>query len=249
MARADELSPPPPLPSLAASNPVGLFIDFDGTLVAIAEGPDAIHVPADLGSQLIALSRRMNGRMAVVSGRSPEDIRRHLGVLPIALAGSHGAACFDAEGGALGRAPQAISPARMADWREWTEANGMVFEAKSHGAGIHYRSAPDREDMLLTWAQATAEENGLAVKRGKKVVELTHRGADKGGAVRRFMGTAPFAGCTPVFIGDDVTDEDGFRAAQELGGFGIAVGERASQFARYHLGDVSDVHEWLRLND
>jgi len=61
------------------------------------------------------------------------------------------------------------------------------------------------------------------------------------------MAEAAFAGATPIFVGDDVTDEDGFLAATDLGGFGIAVGERTSSNARYHLEDVKDVHEWLKL--
>ena len=247
MARADDLPLPPSLPSLLRSGPVGLFIDFDGTLVAIAEGPDAIEVPDDLSGALIALRDRLDGRLAIVSGRATGDIQRHLGTLPIAMAGSHGAACFDAAGRPMGASPRSIAAETVERWRDWARSKGVNFEEKAHGAGFHYRSAPDREDMLLRWAEETAEAHGLAVKRGKMVVELTHPGADKGAAVRQFMGDAPFAGCQPVFLGDDVTDEDGFLAVSELGGFGIAVGERASASARYHLVDVAAVHEWLEL--
>ena len=79
------------------------------------------------------------------------------------------------------------------------------------------------------------------------MIELVHPGADKGGAVRAFMARAPFAGSRPLFVGDDVTDEDGFAAAVELGGHGIIVGDRVPTRADYKLQGPVEVHRWLGL--
>ena len=79
------------------------------------------------------------------------------------------------------------------------------------------------------------------------MAELVRPGANKGGAVRAFMAETAFAGAMPIFIGDDVTDEDGMAAAIECGGFGIAVGERECEIARYALANVATVHQWLDL--
>ncbi len=92
-----------------------------------------------------------------------------------------------------------------------------------------------------------AARHGLKVKRGKFVAELVHPGIDKGAAVRAFMADEPFAGARPVFIGDDVTDEDGFLAALEYDGLAITVGERDSCRARFGLADPGAVRDWLEL--
>jgi trehalose 6-phosphate phosphatase len=84
----------------------------------------------------------------------------------------------------------------------------------------------------------------FAVQHGHFVVEARPRGADKGAAVRALAAQAPFTGRSPVFVGDDATDEDGFSAAAELGGWGVKVGPGPSA-ARYRIAAVEDVHAWL----
>jgi trehalose 6-phosphate phosphatase len=78
------------------------------------------------------------------------------------------------------------------------------------------------------------------------VVELRARGPDKGGAITAFMAETPFAGHTPVFLGDDLTDESGFRAVRALDGFGVVVGARRPTDAVYALAGVVEVSAWLR---
>jgi trehalose 6-phosphate phosphatase len=92
-----------------------------------------------------------------------------------------------------------------------------------------------------------ASRHGLAVKRGKFVAELVGAGADKGAAVRAFLADEPFAGARPVFVGDDVTDEDGFAGALAAGGLAITVGPRDSARATHGLADPAAVHHWLGL--
>lgn len=241
------LPQPPSLAELTEPQPVSLFLDFDGTLVDIAPGPDAIHVPHDLASRLERLSHGLGGRLALVSGRGLDNITQHLGAVGIARAGSHGAERVLADGRFLGAQPQALPAAALSELHEISDRTGALLERKAFGAALHYRANPQFGPTIERRARALAKAHGLAVKAGKCVIELVRPGADKGGAVEAFMGQFPFKHSTPIFVGDDVTDEDGFAAVQKMGGFGIAVGERASDKASCHLNSVAEVHEWLNL--
>ncbi len=121
------------------------------------------------------------------------------------------------------------------------------MEGKPHGVALHYRANPSLEDHGLAFAEKLAETSGLAVKRGKCVIEFVQPGADKGAAVRAYMTHVAFMGAFPIFIGDDVTDEDGFAAVDEFGGVGILVGDRQTTLAQWHLEGPQQVHEWLGL--
>ena len=241
------LEPPPALDQLRESGPLALFLDFDGTLVEIAATPHGIAVPERLGDALFALSERLDHRLALVSGRAIPDLEHHLGPLRVARAGSHGAARELPDGSALGQLAEAL-PAEAAEaLRSFATTRGFALEEKQHGAALHYRSDPTLEPHGLAYAQELAAAHGLEVKRGKCVIELVRPGASKAGAVRAFMEVSPFAGAIPVFVGDDITDEDGFAAAAEFGGFGILVGDRTPTSARYQLADPLAVHAWLGL--
>lgn len=238
--------PPPPLGDLAQSGAIALFLDFDGTLVEIAADPGSISVPAGLSSRLAALSARLEGRLAIVSGRAIEDLELHCGPLALACAGSHGAALRGANGAML-RTAAALPADVLQEIAQWAQETGVGHEAKPHGVALHSRSRPELEHSCALFLQDIADRNGLAVKRGKKVAELVAPGADKSVAVNRFMSAPPFAGALPIFVGDDVTDEDGFTACIELGGFGVIVGERRSERARFALPGPAAVRNWIEL--
>lgn len=241
------LPPPPSLAELNSDRSLSLFLDFDGTLVDIAPTPDGIVVPPALTESLHRLSERLDGRVALVSGRAIVDLERHLGRLSIARAGSHGSDCRTADGAVLGD-PAAGLPDEVLDAiRDFARTEGFDTEDKPHGAALHYRSAPSREAAGLEFAAGIAQTHGLEVKRGKCVIELVLPGADKAAAVTSFMQIKPFAGTSPVFLGDDVTDEDGMRRARQFGGFGIVVGDRPSDNAKYGLASPAAVHHWLGL--
>ena len=241
---AETLPPPPPLDELER---VALFLDFDGTLVALAERPDAIVVPGDFGERIGRLADRFDGRLALVSGRACDALIRHCGPLRVAIAGSHGADTRLADGSSLASPEPLPARATAAMAALSDDRPGLFYEAKPHGGAVHYRDAPGSEPAVLEAMNALADTHELALKRGKCVAELVRPGESKAEAVDRFMALPPFAGARPVFIGDDVTDEDGFRAAEAHGGFGIAVGERPSDLARYHLSDPRAVAQWLTL--
>jgi trehalose 6-phosphate phosphatase len=244
MDHAPHLPPPPPLGEVEGP---ALFLDFDGTLVAIAATPDAIHVPGDLAERIGALAERLDGRLALVSGRATGDLERHLGSLPFARAGSHGMARFTADGEELGPPAEPIPEEASAALQAFAERPGILYEAKPHGGALHYRAAPDLAHEANHLAEALAKRHGLSVKLGKCVTELVRPGADKGAAVHAFMDDEDFAGALPVFVGDDLTDEDGFVAAADMGGFGVLVGDPRPTAARYRLATVADVHHWLDL--
>lgn len=241
------LSPPPSLSDLSQQRPVALFLDFDGTLVDLASTPDGIIVGETLADDLFTLGERLDHRLALVSGRAIPDLQRHLGPLRVARAGSHGIARELADGSPLGELPVALPDEAGDALRAFAAEHGFALEEKPHGAALHFRSDPALEPAGLAFAQELAGRHLLEVKRGKSVIELVRPGVSKEGAVRAFMQVAPFAGAMPIFVGDDITDEDGFRAADDLGGFGILVGDRSPSRARYQLPDTAAVHEWLGL--
>ena len=238
---------PPPLGDLRARGSIALFLDFDGTLVELATTPEGISVPETLSDQLGRLRERLDGRLALVSGRAVSNLEKHLGPLTIACAGSHGASRRLADGSRLGAEALALPEAASSELAEYAKAKGFDLENKDHGAALHYRRAPSLEQSGLAFAQQLAQRHDLAVKTGKFVIELVHRGADKAGAVEAFMAEPTFAGALPIFIGDDVTDEDGFAAVGAMGGFGIVVGDRSPTKARYRLSSPAQVHDWLEL--
>ncbi len=237
--------PPPPL--LAELERPALFLDFDGTLVDIAASPDAIAVPERLAERIVALRIRLEGRMALVSGRGLADLERHLGAMDWCRAGSHGVDCRRADGTSLGSQPAPLPVPAVVALMAFAEERGLRYEAKAHGGALHYREVPEAGGPARVFAERLAERHGLEVKAGKSVVELVRPGADKGGAVRVFMREPDFAHALPIFVGDDLTDEDGFAAADALGGFGVIVGDRLDTCARHRLKGVREVYKWLRL--
>jgi len=231
----------PPVPDKPA-----LFLDFDGTLVEIAPRPDAIVVPPTLPDLLEKLVRVTSGAVAVVSGRTNGDIEHYL-ELPLPAAGMHGLQRRFSRGAEVEAAP---APPELETLRARIRGSsllgeGVELEDKGAGLAVHYRAAPGREEEVKrVLHEQVADLPILQLIEGKMVVEAKGRGFDKGEAVNLFMDSPTFRGRTPVFIGDDVTDEDGMRAAIDRGGFGIKVGEGDS-LARYRLPDVAAVHAWL----
>lgn len=247
MPSATDPGAPPPLASLLSRGRVALFLDFDGTLVHLASGPDAIEPADDLAARIEALADRIERACAIISGRAIADIEAHIGPLTVAAAGSHGAHVRSADGEPLGDGPQGLPKIIEERLRAFAEAEALDYEHKPHGGALHYRSQPERGPKALAFAEALASEHDWAVQSGKCVVELVATGADKGTAVHTLMQVEPFTGAMPVFIGDDLTDEAGFKACRELGGTGILVGAPRETAAGYRLEDVTAVHNWLEL--
>lgn len=234
--------PPPPASLLDGA---ALFLDFDGTLVELAETPAAIRVPPGLPALLKRLQDRLGGRLGIVSGRSIANLERHLDCTGLPVSGSHG---FELRL-ARATAPPPSVPAGLGAIVEAVAAfvrdhPGTLIEKKPAGAALHFRQAPELETEAVALMAGLAGP-GFTLQHGKMVAELRAANADKGSALRAFMAAPEFAGARPVFVGDDATDEDAFTAAAELGGAGVLVGPPRASAASWRLADVDAVAAWL----
>lgn len=202
-----------------------LLLDFDGTLVEIAERPDAIQVPPQLIALLRDLRRMLDGALAVISGRPIVELDRFLAPLVLAAAGVHGTERRTAAGMLQTMAVHPLEEVQRAARALAAEHDGLLVEDKRGSVALHYRRAPHLERRCLdAMEQAIARSPGLTLLRGKMVVEAKPAGATKAHAIEAFLREAPFAGRAPLFVGDDLTDEVGFTAVQQAGGLGVKIG-------------------------
>jgi trehalose 6-phosphate phosphatase len=231
----------PPVPPNTA-----FFIDFDGTLVAIAPRPDLVQVEPEVLEVLERLSARFDHAVAVITGRPLATVDDFLAPLKLPVAAEHGSIRRDAQGHvhADTRSIQAVETvaARLAPL---VEANsGLLLERKQTSVALHYRQRPELgETCRQAVEKAVADTTGLAVLPGKMVYEVRPQGLDKGTAVKAFLDEPPFKGRVPVYMGDDVTDEDAFRAINALGGITIKIddGDTEAQFRSDRAGLIA----WL----
>lgn len=217
------------------------MLDLDGTLLDMAPTPDAVVVPPGLTNDLRRLRAAMDDALAIVTGRPIEVIDTLLGDAPHAVAGEHGGAIRPAPGAPIERPdlrppPEAWLAAGARLEAAWP---GAMLERKARGFGLHFRLAaegagPEIHDALSALVAGSPD---FELMQGAMLWEVRPRGADKGHAVAALMRRAPFLGRLPLFIGDDVTDEDGMRAARGLGGSGWRVQEA--------FGDAAGVRAWL----
>lgn len=225
-----------------------LFLDFDGTLVEIADRPHAIVISDALQALLTNLHTATTNALALISGRTIADMESHLGDQFAHIAGVHGHEMK--YGGEIRRDDSRHSPIPFAAAEirvlQRNEQMPALIEDKGASLALHYRHAPDAEHEVRRIAQDIAARRGLRVLEGKMVIELIAGPHTKGDALMNFMRTPPFAGRIPIMIGDDITDEHGFRAARVAGGFGILVGAPRNTEAAYRLDEPAAVHAWLQ---
>ena len=224
------------------------FLDIDGTLLEIAATPKAVHTAKADCKLVAALYDKTNGALALVSGRSLEMIDELFSPMRLPAAGQHGVERRDGRGRVHKPSFSAEMLTRAAEpIRSFAKRHaGLVFEHKGYSMALHYRLAP----RLAAAAHAVVREaartvgEGVEVQRGKMVAELKPAGHDKGRAIEAFMRERPFAGRRPVFLGDDLTDEHGFRVVDRLGGHSIKVGH-GSTVARWRLPHPAAARTWL----
>ena len=223
-----------------------LFLDVDGTLLHIAERPQDVRVDDGLIAEIGRLHARLEGALALISGRSVRELDALLAPLVLPLAGQHGGERRDARG-MLHTYAAPAPPAAAQQLADFTAAHpGLIFEDKGASLALHYRLVPALEERVRAEMQGLAAALGPAVQllEGKMVFELKSTGVDKGVAIAQFMSEAPFRGRLPVFAGDDVTDEYGFAEVNRMGGCSVKVGA-GETCARVRLPDVNAVQRWL----
>lgn len=233
----------PPLPDPGAS--WALFLDLDGTLAEIAPHPGDVHLPQALVAMLSRLEDRLDGALAIVSGRSIADLDGLLAPMAPRAAGLHGVQRRNGESQTTG-APTGVLADASRDLEQFVARHpGLMLEDKGTALALHYRNAPALEsacrDRSHAVVNAVPDHHVIA---GKMVFEIKPRHTHKGAAIAAFLREAPFRGRTLVFAGDDVTDEDGFREVNAVGGISVKIGDGPSE-ARFRLPGVASLHDWL----
>ena len=217
---ADALLRLPPMHNAA------LLLDVDGTLLDFASTPLAVVVPPGLSGTLRAVKQRLGGALGMISGRPVEQVAALFGDIPQAIAGEHGGAIRHAPDATVERAPlPTVPPEWLLQAENLALAHpGALLEQKARGFVLHYRNVPTAGPALRdALGKMLADDARFTLLPAHMAWEVRPRGADKGTAVTELMARAPFAGRLPVFIGDDVTDEDAMRAADAMGGVGLLV--------------------------
>ena len=235
------------LPSIDDLEHHCIFLDFDGTLVPIADRPDDVRIdPPTL--QLIERLRDKVGRaLALVSGRDIHVIDRLLYPLVLPVAGVHGLQRRDASG----RLHSPIIDQRLVGAiaaqveAEFHSEPGVVIERKTGAVAIHFRLRPDFESKCHALAgKIIGERSDLHRIEGKMVCEIRLQGNDKGAVIATFLEERPFKGRTPIFIGDDATDEPGFVEVNAREGLSVKIGDDPTT-AIYRAANILELHYWL----
>jgi trehalose 6-phosphate phosphatase len=231
----DQLSAPP-LAGATSENvaalsdaPLAIFLDVDGTLLDLAERPDDVVTPKDLVATLARAERKLAGALALISGRAIGDLDRLFEPLRLRASGIHGAEIRFEPGGAVTSSamelPQSLWTALT---REAAAFPGAFVENKRFSFVVHYRRAPRAERPLRQAIMRLIDSSAgpVEVMDAQYAIELKAPGFDKGGAITTFLSTPAFRDRTPVFVGDDATDESGFAVVSARGGYAYSVGRR-----------------------
>jgi trehalose 6-phosphate phosphatase len=234
-------TPPPPALDWC------LFLDVDGTLIELTDTPSQTEADAGIKTLLPEVAERLGGAVALISGRRIQTLDQLFAPLRLPAAGLHGVERRKADGSIQGASfvDSQLANARRA-LQALVEAHpGTLLEDKERTVAVHFRMAPQFADAMREGVVEIAKPLGsnYHIQGGKMMFEIKPRGFSKGTAIQAFMKEPPFRGRRPVFVGDDLTDQDGFVVVEAHGGLSIAVGELS--LAQYHLADVSAVRSWL----
>jgi len=246
---AQILAFPDPLPFPPPLDPVGcaLFLDLDGVLAPIVARPTDVGPDRRRTAILRGLSERLGRRLAIVSGRTLAEVSVITEDAVSAIAGVHGLQRRTVLGDEINAVPDPGLDDAVAVFKALARAQPeLLVEEKGLSVALHYRAHPAACEAVREVARRLEAATRLVLQEGDMVAELRTAGADKGQAIDAFMAEWPFTGARPIFVGDDLTDEDGFMAAAAAGGYGVLVGSPGRQtLARYRLADVPAVLDWL----
>jgi len=248
----DEASPetvPVPRSLVPHLSETAVLLDIDGTLLDLAPTPREVWVPPGLSKTLNRLLQRTGGALALVSGRSLNDIDLIFAPDQYPAVGGHGAEMrLDPDSDAVAsRAPPMDKELKRRLAAIAKLSPGILLEDKGYSLALHYRLAPHAEKAIyeaISLIRADLPNAPIEVLPGKSVFEIKHSGFTKASGVRELMTREPFKGRRPFFIGDDVTDETVFAIMPDLDGLAFSVGRRAHGVAG-HFDAPSDVREFL----
>jgi trehalose 6-phosphate phosphatase len=226
-----------------------LLLDIDGTLLDLAPTPREVFVPPRLAATLNRLVEKTSGALALVSGRSLNDIDLIFAPDLFPAVGGHGA---EMRISADREAVAAHAPPMDRELKRRLAAiaklsPGILLEDKGYSLALHYRLAPHAEQAIyqaVSLIHADLPDAPIEVLPGKSVCEIKHSGFTKASGVIELMRHHPFKGRRPIFIGDDVTDESVFAIMPDFGGLAFSVGRRAPGVAHY-FDDPAEVRAWL----
>jgi trehalose 6-phosphate phosphatase len=248
LAAASILIKPGDLARIAPLSSCAYFVDVDGTLLDIMPRPEDVVADISLRTLLAGLVGAARGALALVSGRTIEDVDRIFTPLVFPVSGLHGAEIRFLDGSRSSPPDGAMDGVRppIADFM--TAHPGLRLEDKGAALAIHFRQTPELAHEVLEFLVLLAQKNGLAVQKGKMVAELKQARHDKGRGIAALLANPPFLGRKPIFIGDDLTDESGFRFVNRQGGVSVRVGPAGvASDAHYRLQDPASVRAELHL--
>jgi trehalose 6-phosphate phosphatase len=228
---------------------LAILLDVDGTLLDIAPRPDEVQVPASLRRTLAALSAGAEGAVALVSGRSLANLDQLFAPLRLPAIGGHGAEMRVEAGAEPLRCSATILDPAFRDAIQATAARhpGVVVEDKGYSVALHFRLVPKQGLALghdIQHLCHSRPDQPVELLKGKAVIEVKPTGCNKGVAVRELMRHPPFKGRTPIFVGDDITDEDAFEVMPEFGGRAISVGRKLPNISEV-IASPAEVRRWL----
>jgi trehalose 6-phosphate phosphatase len=233
------------LPGICDLGRYAIFLDLDGTIVELAERPDAVQLSPPTLRLLQTLHDKSGRALAVISGRQIAVVDRLLQPLVLPAAGEHGSQRRDASGVLHSAAPAGIEPVTFVIEKSLGDEPGVIIERKGSAVALHYRLRPDLERRCCEIVhEAIGRRPDLRLIHGKMVFEIVQESATKGRAIAAFMAEPPFSGRTPIFAGDDATDEAGFALVNSRGGVSIKVGADPTG-ATFRAESVEELHDWL----
>jgi trehalose 6-phosphate phosphatase len=231
-----------------SDDPLALFLDVDGTLLDLAARPDHVVTPAGLVTTLARTERKLAGALALISGRAIDDVDHLFAPLRLRASGVHGAEIrLDPDAPATPTAAAELPQSLLAALRLAIEPfPGVFVEDKRFSFTVHYRLAPSAERPVRNLIKQLVEPLPIAVDvmDAHYAIEIKSPCFDKGRAIATFLSTSTFRGRTPIFVGDDTTDESGFALVSARGGFAYSVG-RPRKGAIGAFSQPEAVREWL----
>lgn len=227
-----------------------LFLDFDGTLVDIVARPDEVTVDPNLPDTLNRLQKLLGGALAIISGRPISFLDERFGAHRFDIAGLHGLEhrigdriflCDPDDHPLLRGVVECFEDV-------FASKTGLLIEDKGCSVAVHWRQAPHEKDFALATVHAAVEALGsdYRVQAGKAVAEILPSAAGKGKVIERFLQSPPYQGRRPIFIGDDLTDENGFRTVNAHGGLSVRIGS-GETIATVRLGAPADLRHFLSV--